>query len=104
MIPQEFVEKYNLQEKAHHGNIYAKVIKGMYGIPQSGRISHDVLVKHLYPYGYCLSSKTPGLWTPKNQPINFTLLVDDFGVKYSEKEHVLHLKAALEDKYKVTKY
>ena len=27
---------------------------------------------------------------------------DDFGVKYSGKEHALHLQAALEDKYKVT--
>ena len=35
-------------------------------------------------------------------PINFTLVVDDFGVKYSGKEHALHLKAALEEKYKAT--
>ena len=83
MIPQEFVEKYNLQEKEHHGNIYAKVIKVIYGLPQSGRISNDALVKRPDPYGYRLSSKNPGLCTPKNQPINFTLLVDDFGVKYS---------------------
>ena len=29
-------------------------------------------------------------------------MVDDFGVKYSSKEHALHLKASLETKYKVT--
>ena len=34
MIPQEFVEKYNLSEKAHNGYIYTRVTKGMYGIPQ----------------------------------------------------------------------
>ena len=33
--------------------------------------------------------------------INFTLVVDDFRVKHLVKKHVLHLKAALEDKYKV---
>ena len=29
MIPQEFVEKYNLKEKAHNGYTYARVTKGM---------------------------------------------------------------------------
>ena len=36
--------------------------------------------------------------------MKFTLVVNDFGVKYSGKEHALHLKAALEDKYKLTTY
>ena len=36
------------------------------------------------------------------KPINFTLVVDNFGVKYSVKEHALRLKASLETKYKVT--
>ena len=76
----------------------------MYGQPQSERMSHDVLIKHLEPYGYRPSSKTPVLWTPDSYPINFTLVVDNFGVKYSGKEHALHLKSALEDKYRVTIY
>ena len=63
MIPQEFVDKSNLQEKLHNGYIYARVTKGMYGIPQAGRIAHDSLLKHLYTYGYHPSRKPPGLWT-----------------------------------------
>ena len=47
-------------------------------------------------------SKIPGLWKHNSRPINFTLVVDDFGVKYSGKDHALHLKAELETKYKVT--
>ena len=31
------------------------------------------------------------------------MVVDNFGVKYPGKEHALHLKSALEDKYKLTK-
>ena len=42
--------------------------------------------------------KKPGLWTLDSLPINFTLVVDDLGVKYLIKEYALHLKAALEDK------
>ena len=49
MIPQEFVEKYNLAEKSHNGQIYARVTKGMYGLPQAGRIENDVLLKYLEP-------------------------------------------------------
>ena len=45
IIPQEFVVKYNLAEKSHNGYIYSRVPKGMYGLPQSGRISHDALLK-----------------------------------------------------------
>ena len=74
----------------------------MYGLPQSGRITHDALVKQLKPSGYHPPSKNPIQWTHNSQPINLTLVVDDFGQKYSGKEHALHLKAAIEDKYRVT--
>ena len=67
----------------------------MYGLPQVGQIANDALEKHLDPYGYRPSSKTSGLWSHDNQPINFTLVVDDFGVKYLGKVHDLHLESAL---------
>ena len=34
MIPQNFVEKYNLAEKAKNGYIYARLTKGMNRLPQ----------------------------------------------------------------------
>ena len=82
----------------HNGYIFALVTKGKYGILQSGLISYDYLVQHLAPYGYHTSNNTHGIWTHESLPINFTLVVDDFGVRYSRNEHSLHLKAALEDK------
>ena len=66
MITQEFVDKYNLQEKSHNGYIYERVTKGMYGLNQAGRISYDALVKHHDPYGCHPSGKTTGLWIHKN--------------------------------------
>ena len=51
MVPQEFVEKYNLKEKAHNGYIFAWVTKGMYGTQQAGRTGYDALVQHLELYG-----------------------------------------------------
>ena len=38
MIPQYFLDKYNLKEKALNGYIFAQVTKGMYGPPQAGQI------------------------------------------------------------------
>ena len=82
MTPQEFVVKYNLAEKAHNRYIYTRVTNGLYGIPQAGCIAHEALLKYLDPYGYHPSSKNPGLWKHISRPIKYTLVVDDFGVKY----------------------
>ena len=39
----------------------------------------------------------PGFWTHQWQPIQFTLEVDDFGVKYTGKEHANHLMSAMKE-------
>ncbi|KAL7474558.1 hypothetical protein ACHAW6_000533, partial [Cyclotella cf. meneghiniana] len=44
----------------------------------------------------------PGLWTHKWRPIAFTLVVDNFGVKYVGQEHALHLKSILEEHYTIS--
>jgi hypothetical protein len=44
----------------------------------------------------------PGLWKQDTKPIQFTLVVNDFGIKYVGKEHAQHLKNALEEHYKLT--
>jgi hypothetical protein len=46
---------------------------------------------------------TPGLWKHSTHPIAFTLVVDDFGVKYVGKEHADHLIQCLERDYELTK-
>ena len=49
------------------------------------------------------TKNTPGLWYHKIRPVSFTLVVDDFGVKYVGKEHVNHLISCLKkSKYKLT--
>ncbi len=46
-----------------------------------------LLAKRLKEHGYFPSKTTPGLWTHEWHPIAFTLVVDDFGVKYVGEEH-----------------
>ena len=44
------------------------------------------------------------MWSHKTHPIQFTLVVDDFGVKYVGKEHAMHLKSVLEEHYTITEH
>jgi endonuclease I len=43
------------------------------------------------------------LWRHDTKPVTFTLVVDDFGIKYSGKENADHLLDALKESYEVTK-
>ncbi len=44
----------------------------------------------------------PGLWKHESRPLTFTLVVDDFGVKYESKDDVDHLIASMKSAYKLT--
>jgi len=46
----------------------------------------------LNKHGYHQSKLVPGLWKHNTRPMQFTLVVDDFGVKYVGEEHANHLK------------
>ena len=74
----------------------------MYGLPQAGLIANQQLEKLLNKHGYRQRKLAPGLWKHDTQPIQFTLVVDNFGVKYVGKEHAVHLKNVLEAHYKLT--
>jgi hypothetical protein len=101
-IPDEVINKYKLREKAtKNSSVYTKAKQGMYGLPQSGLLANKLLKKRLNKQGYRQSKLVPSLWQHDTQPIQFTLVVDDFGVKYVGKEHAQHLKNTLEEHYKL---
>ena len=86
-VPKEIVLQYNLQEISKEGYVYLKVWKLMYGLPQAGMVSINKLTKHLAIYGYTPTSHNPSLWRHQRLPIHFTLVVDNFGVKYFGQQH-----------------
>ena len=49
------------------------------------------------PHGYYEVAHTPGLWRHVTRPVQFTLVVDDFGVKYVGEENAKHLIKAIKD-------
>jgi hypothetical protein len=82
LIPDDFKTYYKLHEKIHNGYIYCEIRRGMYGLPQAGIIANQLLKKRLAEFGYFELPHTPGLWKHASRPVQFTLVVDDFGIKY----------------------
>jgi hypothetical protein len=96
MIPDEVMDEYDLHDKLSNGFVYARVNKGMYGLPQAGRLAWEKLRDHLQPFGYVPCSHTPGLWKHTQSSLQFTLVVDDFCVRYTNKRDAQQLVAALQ--------
>ncbi len=74
----------------------------MYGLPQASILANKLLEQHLNSKGYYHCQHTPGLWRHVWRDIIFCLVVNDFGIKTTLHEHVLHLKTALKEHYTVT--
>ena len=82
-FPQDVIDHYNLNNLVDEkGFVYVRCERGMYGLPHAGIIAQKLLEKRLSEHGYRQSDHTPGFWTHEWRPICFSLIVDDFGVKY----------------------
>jgi hypothetical protein len=76
--------------------------EGMYRFKQAGLLANQLLQKRLEPFGYYPSRHTPGMWLHKTRPISFSLIVEDFAVKYVGKENAERLRNALLRSYELT--
>jgi hypothetical protein len=73
---------------ALNGFIFLEMHRAVWGLPQANILANKLLQKRLLPHGYYGCANTPGLWKHFTCPIAFTLVVDDFGVKYVGKEQL----------------
>jgi hypothetical protein len=89
---EHIIAQYDLHRKAKNGFVYIEIRRSIYGLPQSGRLA---IQEKLRPVGYHKVQHTPGLWKHMSRPIQFSLVVDDFGVKYTRKEDIDHLVSTL---------
>ena len=101
-IPSNIMEQYHLADLVHNNMVMVEIRKGMYGLPQAGILANDRLQAHLATHGYSAAEHTPGLFHHTTRPISFTLVVDDFGIKYVGTEHAQHLIDTLENLYNIT--
>ena len=94
-IPQEFIDKYSLADGNGDGWTYFEIRKRCYGFPQSSKLANGLLWKCIAKHGYYECATPPGLWLHQWCPINFILLVDDFGAEYVGERHSRHLQMEL---------
>jgi len=101
LFPDHIVKQYNLGEKAKNGVVYLEMRKAIYGLPQAGSLANKLLKKRLEPHGYIEVPHTPGLWKHKTRPVQFSLVVDNFSVKYVGRDNAEHLIQSLQQHYKL---
>ena len=101
LIPSNTQVAHNLHQYVNHESILFQVNKGMYGLPQAGLLAQQRLIDHLKHHGYHETS-TPCFFRHDTNGTDFTLVVDDFGIKYSSPEGAQHLITTLQLLYVIT--
>ena len=102
LFPEWTQKQYDLKRLALHGFVHLEMRRAVWGLPQAGILANKRLRRKLAPFGYFEHVNTPGLWYHVSRPISFTLVVDDFGVKYIDKANVDHLVASIKSTYTLT--
>ena len=103
LFPRWIVKQYDLSKHQLDGWVHLEMRRAVWGLPQAGILANKKLKRKLAPFGYRKCIDTPGLWKHESRPLTFTLVVDDFGVKYEKKEDVEHLIASIKATYRLTK-
>jgi hypothetical protein len=102
-IPDTIWKQYTLEDyNTKDDYVYAKVMKGMYGLPQAGKVASDHLIPRLKAAGYLETGHTPGLFKHQTNSIIFALVVDDFFIQYSSMDDFTHLTDTLQQHYTIT--
>jgi hypothetical protein len=101
-IPIEIQNKYGLQKLARNGSVVMRIGSTIYGLKAAGRLSQDRLIAHLAENGYHQAKHSPCLFVHKSNGVAFTLVVDDFLVKYQTQESIDHFTETLRKLYVIT--
>ncbi len=103
LFPSWIQEQYNLASMAYKGCFHLDMRQTVWWLPQAGILANKRLRCKLATFGYHKHVKTPGLWYHGTRPISFTLVVDDFVVKYVSQKDIGHLTGAIKLTYTLTK-
>jgi hypothetical protein len=100
-LPHETIQYFDIDNSTwwEGDYIYVKIVKGIYGLPEAGKLAQEKLYSHLSKHGYNVCSNTPGLIRHQTRPIMFTLVVDDFGIQYLHRDDAVSLITILEELY-----
>ena len=99
-LPPDIIKRYNLTPLLHHGYVYCKIKKGVYGLKQAAILAYNQLLSRLTSAGYRPILGSAGMFKHVTRPTIFCLCVDDFGVKYFSRADAQHLLDTLGMHYK----
>ena len=89
LIPDKFVDKYNLRNISNNGNVYLKITKGIYGLLKDGILKNNNFKNHCKRWLFSLKGVN-FLWKHYHIPVWLTLVVDYFSFKYIGKDNYYH--------------
>jgi hypothetical protein len=101
LIPDATMIKYNLYEYVHKDYVMFEIVKGVYGLPQASKISQDRLIAHLATKDYTQDPLVPCILKHRTNGNEFSLVVDDFGVKILSDEGAHQLIDSLKELYEI---
>ena len=103
MSPQEIIDQYNLKDLvAANGYVYTYIRKGMPGLKQAVRIASNRLTKNLARNGYAPVPHTLSLWRHHTSYLFSPMVVNNFGIKYTQKADADHLLKSPQEDYEIT--
>ena len=101
-FPVHVQQQYNIHAHSKNGYVYLEIRRSIYVLPQEGKLGNEYLRDKLRPHGYYEVIQTPRLCKNISRPIYFSLVVDDFGVKYVGEDNYHHLIDSLKEDFTIS--
>ena len=92
-VPQEILDRYGSRIIWSGDKTMVRIAKGLYGLPQAGRVAHEKLAVLLAKHDH-LPTSTPCLFKHVINGLYFTLVVDD-----RNRSSLEHLFASIREEY-----
>jgi hypothetical protein len=102
LFPQWIIEQYDLMHHPLNRKVHLELRHAVWGLPRVGILAKKQLRWKLDPFRYHECLNVPGLCYHETCPISFTLMGNNFGVKYINDNDFKHLIASLKTMYKLT--
>ena len=99
-VPADVQAAYANQIIWRDNRAMVQVNKGIYGLPQAGRLAQEKLVTLLAKHDYLQCENTPLLFRQKASNLTFCLVVGDFAIKYHSRADAEDLISAIRKEYK----
>ena len=98
-LSPEFQKRYSDPKYWQNDRMLFRVDKTIYGLPQSCILSQRDLIKLLASHGYHQLKCDSCIFSNTDKSVQFSLVVDDFLVKYTDLTNINHLITTLKSRY-----